>query len=91
MWCVLGGECPGGGSPGAGIVGLACAGRGVSGRPPRARRLTLSGLTDTAGISGSKVTNIVGNGHNVYYDSAANSGLGGKTYALVNGGQLIPK
>ncbi|WP_433184785.1 hypothetical protein [Actinoallomurus sp. CA-150999] len=52
---------------------------------------TLTGLTDTAGISGGKVTNIVGNGHNVYYDSAANSGLGGKTYSLVNGGQLIPK
>ena len=54
---------------------------------------TLTSLTDASGISGSSITNIVGNGHNVSYDSslAANSSLGGKTYALVNGGQLIPK
>jgi hypothetical protein len=37
------------------------------------------------------VTNIVGNGHNVYYSksSSANSYLGGKTYQLADGGELI--
>jgi hypothetical protein len=52
----------------------------------------LTVLTDAAGISGSTITNIIGNGHIVYYDAAnsANSGLGGKTYSLVNGGQLTP-
>ena len=53
---------------------------------------TLSTLSDTAGISGSMVTNIVGNGHTVTYDAdlAGNSALGGKTYSLVNGGTLAP-
>jgi hypothetical protein len=52
----------------------------------------LTVLTDAAGISGSMITNIIGNGHTVYYDAAnsANSALGGKTYSLVNGGQLTP-
>lgn len=52
----------------------------------------LSSLSDAAGISGSSITNIIGNGHNVYYDAslATNSQLAGKTYALVNGGELIP-
>jgi hypothetical protein len=42
-------------------------------------------------ISGDEVTNIVGNGHNVYYSksSSANSYLGGKTYQLADGGELI--
>jgi hypothetical protein len=42
-------------------------------------------------ISGDEVTNIVGNGHNVYYSksSSANSYLGGKTYKLADGGELI--
>ena len=48
-------------------------------------------LNDAAGISGSKVTNIVGNGHTVYYDSSANPTLGGKTYSLVGGGTLQPE
>ena len=53
----------------------------------------LSVLNDAGGISGTSITNIVGNGHNVYYDSSlsANSALDGKTYTLVNGGSLIPK
>ncbi|MGE5411154.1 MAG: T9SS type A sorting domain-containing protein [Clostridiales bacterium] len=53
----------------------------------------LSVLSDGSGISGSSVTNITGNGFNVYYDAslAANSALGGKTYSLVNGGSLMPK
>ena len=47
-------------------------------------------LKDTAGISGTTITNIVGNGHAVRYSAAANPQLGGKTYTLVGGGQLIP-
>lgn len=44
-------------------------------------------------ISGSSITNIVGNGHNVYYSksASANSYLGGKTYTLAGGGELIPE
>ena len=44
-------------------------------------------------ISGSEVTNVVGNGHDVYYSksASANSYLGGKTYTLVGGGELIPE
>ena len=42
--------------------------------------------------SGSTITNITGNGHTIFYDSSlvANSSLGGKTYTLVNGGELSP-
>jgi hypothetical protein len=47
-------------------------------------------LNDSAGISGTAVTNIVGNGHNVYYKSASNISLGGATYTLSGGGSLIP-
>jgi hypothetical protein len=52
----------------------------------------LTSLSDPSGIAGSSITNITGNGHNVYYDAslAANSQLGGLTYSLVNGGELIP-
>jgi hypothetical protein len=52
----------------------------------------LTVLSDAAGISGSTITNITGNGHTVYYDAtnSANRALGGKTYSLVNGGQLTP-
>lgn len=51
----------------------------------------LTSLTGVV-IAGSNVTNITGNGHNVYYDASqgANSPLGGLTYSLVNGGQLLP-
>lgn len=52
----------------------------------------LTSLADAAGISGSSITNIVGNGHHVHYNPAlpANSYLGGQTYALVGGGTLTP-
>ena len=54
---------------------------------------TLTSLSDASGISGTTVTNIHGNGHTVYYDSslAANNSLGGQTYGLTGGGQLVPK
>ena len=41
-------------------------------------------------ISGTSVANITGNGHNVYYSAAANPALGGATYSLAGGGQLLP-
>ncbi len=52
----------------------------------------LAGFTDAGGVSGLSITNITGNGHNVYYNASltANSWLGGKTYSLVNGGKLLP-
>ena len=50
----------------------------------------LTTLTDTAGISGTTITNIVGNGHTVYYSASANPSLGGKTYTLGGGGSLVP-
>lgn len=53
----------------------------------------LTSLSDAAGISGTSITNIYGNGHTVTYDSSlsANSALGGKTYTLSGGGTLKPK
>jgi hypothetical protein len=42
-------------------------------------------------ISGSSVSNITGNGFNVFYKAVSNPSLGGLTYTLVNGGQLIPE
>jgi hypothetical protein len=55
--------------------------------------LYLTTLSDASGISSTSITNITGNGFNVYYDAtlSANSVLGGKTYSLVNGGVLAPK
>jgi len=52
----------------------------------------LTSITNSAGISGTTVSNITGNGNNVYYkpSASANSYLGGKTYTLVNGGYLLP-
>ena len=52
----------------------------------------LSALSDTSGISGDVISNIIGNGHTVTYDAslAANRLLGGKTYSLANGGRLMP-
>jgi uncharacterized protein (TIGR03437 family) len=52
----------------------------------------LTSLTDSAGISGTSVTNIKGNGYTVTYNSSlsANSYLGGKTYTLSGGGSLSP-
>ncbi len=53
----------------------------------------LTWLSDAAGISGTSITNIYGNGHTVTYDSSlsANSALGAKTYTLAGGGTLKPK
>ncbi len=50
----------------------------------------LACLADTGGTSGTSITNITGNGHTVYYNQSACSALGGKTYTLVNGGELTP-
>jgi hypothetical protein len=50
----------------------------------------LTVLRDPEGISGSKVTNIVGNGHTVYYRASSNPSLGGRTYTLEGGGTLTP-
>ncbi len=49
-------------------------------------------LSDADGISGTSITNITGNGFNVYYNAtlSANSAFGGKIYNLVNGGVLAP-
>ena len=48
----------------------------------------VSAFSDASGISGTSVSNVTGNGHNVYYNSSlsANSSLGAKTYTLANGG-----
>lgn len=50
----------------------------------------LTVLRDSEGVSGSKMTNIVGNGHTVYYDASSNPSLGGRTYTLEGGGTLSP-
>jgi hypothetical protein len=47
-------------------------------------------LNDSAGTSGTKITNIVGHGHNVYYSKSANLSLNGNTYTLAGGGKLVP-
>lgn len=51
---------------------------------------TLTTLNDSDGISGTSISNIIGNGHTVYYDSSANPALNGQTYALSGGGTLTP-
>jgi hypothetical protein len=50
----------------------------------------LTCLTDTGGISGTTITNIIGNDHTVYYDKSACPALGGQTYTLEGGGTLKP-
>ena len=52
----------------------------------------LTTISDASKISGLNVTNIIGNGHNVHYDStlSGNSYLHALTYNLVNGGYLTP-
>ncbi|HNW51326.1 MAG TPA: BACON domain-containing carbohydrate-binding protein [Prolixibacteraceae bacterium] len=50
----------------------------------------INGLITNPGISGTSVSNIIGNGYNVYYTTSTNSVLGGLTYSLVNGGYLLP-
>lgn len=53
---------------------------------------TLTALTDPSGISGSTITNIIGNGYTVTYDQnlTQKSSLDGKTCTLTNGGTLTP-
>jgi hypothetical protein len=53
---------------------------------------TVTTIADSAAVSGSSITNIRGNGHLVYYNKnlSGNSYLGGGTFALVNGGYLLP-
>ncbi len=51
---------------------------------------TLTSLSDKAGISGNKITNIMGNGHAVTYDKAVAKNLKGRTYSLAGGGELKP-
>ena len=53
----------------------------------------LTTLSDLPGLSGTAITNIKGNGHNVYYDATldGNSYLAGATYTLSGGGQLLPQ
>lgn len=53
----------------------------------------LTTLENPDGIAGSSITNIIGNGNTVTYDSSqsGNRVLKGKTYTLVNGGSLIPR
>jgi hypothetical protein len=50
----------------------------------------LSNLSDTEGVSGSDITNIIGNGYTVYYNKNANTELRGKIYNLSGGGYLKP-
>ncbi len=41
-------------------------------------------------ISNNQITNIAGNGHNLYYSKDDNPNLKGKTYLLENKGKLLP-
>jgi hypothetical protein len=50
----------------------------------------LTCLSDAAGISGTSISNITGNGYTVYYDTSACTALGNKTYTLNGGGTLKP-
>ena len=50
----------------------------------------LTVLSDSAGISGATISNIVDNGHTVSYNASADPALGDKTYSLVGGGTLTP-
>jgi hypothetical protein len=51
----------------------------------------ITNFSDVSAITSDSVTNITGNGFNVYYNSSNNSSLGGKTYLLKNGGYLLPE
>jgi hypothetical protein len=50
----------------------------------------LTSVSDADGISETTITNIIGNGHIVYYDASACPELGGLTYTLTGGGSLQP-
>lgn len=54
------------------------------------RNCHVESFIDPAGISGSNVTNVTGNGHTVTYNPAKNPVLGGLTYHLAGGGLLAP-
>jgi hypothetical protein len=53
----------------------------------------LTTLTLPAGVTGSSISNIIGNGFTVYYSASlpGNAALGGATYTLAGGGQLVPR
>ncbi len=53
----------------------------------------LTVLSDSLGISGTSINNIIGNGYNVYYDTTyiENHLFGKSSYSLINGGMLTPK
>ncbi len=51
----------------------------------------INGLITNPCISGSSVSNIIGNGNNVYYNPSTNPALGGLTFSLVSGGFLLPE
>lgn len=50
----------------------------------------LACLNNADGISGTTVQNIIGNGHNVYYDASSCAVLKGMTYTLTGRGELKP-
>jgi len=52
----------------------------------------LTSLTDSEGVSGATITNIYGHGHGVRYDASlpANKWLDHRTFALAEGGCLLP-
>jgi len=50
----------------------------------------INGLINNPCISGTSVSNIIGNGNDVFYTPSTNPGLGGLIYSLVNGGYLLP-
>ncbi len=51
----------------------------------------INGLITNPCISGASVSNITGNGFNVYYKTSTNPSLNGQTYSLVSGGFLLPE
>lgn len=53
----------------------------------------LTGLVETGGTTTDALSNIMGNGYNVYYDASneTNMWLENATYSLSGGGQLIPE
>ena len=53
----------------------------------------LTTLTLPGGITGTSIANIIGNGFTVTYSASnpGNAALGGATYTLAGGGQLVPR
>jgi len=50
----------------------------------------LTTLAGASGISGTTVSNIVGDGHTPYYSAKEDASLDGKVYTLAGGGKLVP-